>query len=402
MKKFFALLIAFAMIAALGVPALASNADPVFNTVFTRVENDPTVEYDEWEIPYNVWTPMADNAPIAVGDTVTMQLTYSVPASVEGYSERLLGSIEYLTEIGGIDEIELVEAWGCAPLLNCDYEIGICVPVPGEYANIEHEGTTLKVMAELGSTVSVVVRGTATADHVTGSMDVTVGQYHFPAYFYEKVVEKTGEGSYNVHWSDFMLVQKRSVEFRPGNIFVGLNNHYYRMIDEQGDIQQFVPVDENFEDNGDPIGHSDGNFDTLADIFAEVSDLFGIYAYEMNFTDESFLGEGEHYTYEYPYDFGANGDAEPTEEPAPADPTEEPAPADPTEAPAPADPTEEPAPADPTEEPAPADPTEAPAPADPTSAPAPVPGTGTISFAVLGIAAAISGAAVCFSRRKDS
>ena len=400
MKKFFALLIAVAMIAVLGVPAFADNAEPIFNTVFTRVENDPTVEYDEWEIPYNVWTPMADNAPIAVGETVTMLLTYNVPASVEGYSERLLGSIEYLTEISGIDEIELVEAMGCDPLLNCDYEIGICVPVPGEYANIEHEGTTLKVMAELGSTVSVVVRGVATADHVTGSMDVTIGQHSFPAYFYEKVVEKTGEGSYNVHWSDVMLVQKRSVEFRPGNIFVGLNNHYYRMLDEQGDIQQFVPVDENFEDNGDPIGHSDGNFDTLADIFAEVSDLFGIYAYEMNFTDESFLGEGEHYTFEYPYDFGANGDVEPTEEPAPAEPTEEPAPAEPTEEPAPADPTEEPAPAEPTEEPAPADPTEAPA--EPTPAPAPVPGTGTISLAVIGIAAAVSGAAVCFTRRKEN
>ena len=98
MKKFFALLIAVAMIAVLGVPAFADNAEPIFNTVFTRVENDPTVEYDEWEIPYNVWTPMADNAPIAVGETVTMLLTYNVPASVEGYSERLLGSIEYLTE----------------------------------------------------------------------------------------------------------------------------------------------------------------------------------------------------------------------------------------------------------------------------------------------------------------
>ena len=397
MKKFFALFIAIALVASLGVPAFADNAEPVFNTVFTRVENDPTVEYDEWEIPYNVWTPVADNAPIAVGDTVTMLLTYTVPASVEGYSERLLGSIEFLTEISGIDEIELVEAYGCDPLLDCDYEIGICVPVPGEYANIFHEGTTLKVMAELGSTVSVVVRGTATADHVTGSMSVTIGQCSFPAYFYEKIVDKNGEGCYNLHWSDFMLVQKRSVEFRPGNIFVGLNNHYYRMIDEQGDIQQFVPVNENFEDNGDPIGHSDGNFDTLADIFAVASDLFGIYAYEMNFTDETFLGEGEHYTFEYPYDFGANGDAEPTE--APADPTE--APADPTEAPA--DPTE--APADPTE--APAEPTEAPAepteaPAEPTAAPVPpAPSTGTISLAFVGIASAACGAAALFSRKKN-
>ncbi len=389
MKKFFTLLIAFAMIAALGAPAFADNAEPIFNTVFTRVENEPTVEYDEWEIPYNVWTPMENSAPIAVGDTVTMVLTYTVPANVEGYSERLLGSVEYLTEISGIDEIELVEAMGCDPLLNCDYEIGICVPVPGEYANITHEGTMLKVMAELGSTVSVVVRGVATADHITGSMNVTIGQRSFPAYFYEKVVDKKDEGIYNVHWSDFMLVQKRSVEFRPGNMFVALNNHYHRMETDGSAPTAFIPVDENFADCGDPIAADSELFAALSDIFATVHELFGIGYDQVSFTDADFIGEGEHYTYEYPYDFGANGDAEPTEEPA--EPTEEPAPAEPTEEPAPAEPTEEPAPAEPTD-----------APAEPTPAPAPVPATGTISLAVLGIAAAVSGAAVCFSRRKNS
>lgn len=388
MKKFFAMLIALAMIAALGVPALASE-QPVFSTDFMRVENDPTVEYDEWEIPYNVWTPVTSDTPVTVGETVTMQLTYFVPDEVEGYDERLLGSIEYLTEINGIDEIELVEAYGCDPLLNCDYEIGICIPVPGEYANIEHEGTTLRVMAELGSVVSVIVRGTATADHITGIMQVTIGQHDFPAYFYEKVVDKKGEGIYNVHWSDFMLVQKRSVECRPGSIFVGLNNHYYRMVAERG-ASAFIPVDENFEDCGEAIDAGSELFATLSDIFETVHQEFGIGYDQVSFTDADFIGDGEHYSFEYPYDFGANGEAEPTEEPAPADPTEEPAPADPTEAPA-----------EPTEEPAPADPTEAPAPADPTPAPAPVPATGTVSIAVLGIAAAVSGAAAILSRKKN-
>lgn len=347
MKKIISLLIAVAMIAVLGVPALASEQLPIFGTEFVRVENEPTVEYDEWEIPYNVWTPVAENTAIAVGDTVTMVLTYAVPAEVEGYDARLVGSIEYLTEIEGIDEIELVEAYGCDPRLNCDYEIGICVPVPGEYANIEHDGTTLKVMAELGSNVTVVVRGTATADHVIGSMNVTIGQRSFPAYFYEKVVDKTGEGSYNVHWSDFTAVQKRSVECRPDNIFVGLNNHYYRMAAGRG-ASAFIPVDENFEDCGDAIDNGSELFATLSDIFETVHAEFGIDYNQVSFTDEDFIGSGEHYSFEYPYDFGANGDAEPTEEPAPADPTEEPAPADPTDEPAPADPTEEPAPAEPT------------------------------------------------------
>ncbi len=401
MKKFLSLLIAFAMIAALGIPAFASEQAPIFETAFVRVENDPTVEYDEWEVPYNVWTPMAANAPIAVGDTVTMVLSYAVPASVEGYSEQLLGSIEYITEINGIDEIQLVEATGCDPLLNCDYEIGICVPVPGEYANITHEGTTLRVMAQLGRTVSVVVRGTATADHVTGSMSVTIGQHEFPATFYEKIVERTGEGCYNVHWSDFMLVQKRAVELRPGSIFVALNNHYFRMELEGGAPSSFIPVDNNFEEwGGDPIIDPESTtFQSLSDIFSVVHETFGIEYDQQSFTDEDFIGSGEHYTFEYPYNFGANGEPEPTQ--APAEPTD--APVEPTQAPA--EPTD--APAEPTE--APAEPTDAPveptqAPAEPTAAPTPVPvpATGTISLAFAGIAAAVSGAAVLFSRRKKN
>ena len=92
MKKFFALLIAFAMIAVLGVPAFADNAEPIFNTVFTRVENEPTVEYDEWEIPYNVWTPMENSAPVAIGDTVTMRISYTVPSETEDFDERAFGA----------------------------------------------------------------------------------------------------------------------------------------------------------------------------------------------------------------------------------------------------------------------------------------------------------------------
>ena len=155
----------------------------------------------------------------------------------------------------------------------------------------------------------------------------------------------------------------------------------------------FIPVDENFADCGEPIAAGSDLFATLSDIFATVHGLFGIGYDQVSFTDADFIGEGEHYTFEYPYDFGANGEpvvtnppAEPTE--APADPTD--TPADPTDAPA--EPTA--APADPTA--APADPTAA-----PTGSPVPVPATGTISLAILGIVAAASGAAALFSRRKD-
>ena len=106
MKKIFALVIAIALTLALAVPALADGEDAaVFGTELNLVANDPTVEYDEWDVPYNVWNVIPADTKLNVGDTVTLALSYTVPAAVEGYSERMLSSIEYLTSVEGIDEI---------------------------------------------------------------------------------------------------------------------------------------------------------------------------------------------------------------------------------------------------------------------------------------------------------
>lgn len=91
MKKIFALVIAIALTLALAVPALADGEDAaVFGTELNLVANDPTVEYDEWDVPYNVWNVIPADTKLNVGDTVTLALSYTVPAAVEGYSERML------------------------------------------------------------------------------------------------------------------------------------------------------------------------------------------------------------------------------------------------------------------------------------------------------------------------
>ncbi|MBQ1685743.1 MAG: hypothetical protein II072_09570 [Clostridia bacterium] len=383
MKKLVSLLLALMLVSALAAPAFAEGEAPVFDASFHLVNNEPSVVYDEWDIPCNVWDAIPDNTPIHSGDTVTMALTYTVPEEVEGYDARLAGSLEFVTEINGVSGLSLVEAQGCPPKLNCDYDIGICYPVPGEYANVELDGNTLTVMAELGSEVCVVVRGTADSDTVTGSTDVTIGQYRFPAQFSLCTVDKAeanGFPSYNAHWSDFNLVQKRAVEFRSfdGGVydkFVALNNHYFRMAVGDEGIEDFVPVDDDFFDSGDPIAHDDDRFAILSDIFENVKDFFGLDYGQTEFSDETFIGDGEHYTFSYPFEFGG-------EDVGPADPTEEPA--EPTEEPAPAEPTAEPAPAEPTPEP---------------GAPE-VPGTGTVSLAILGILAITAGAGIVVSRKK--
>lgn len=383
MKKLVSLLLALTLVSALAAAAFAEGEAPVFDVSFHLVNNEPSVVYDEWDIPCNVWDAIPDSTPIHAGDTVTMALTYTVPAEVEGYEPRLTGSLEFITEMSGISGLTLVEAQGCPPKLNCDYEIGICFPVPGEYANVELDGNTLTVMAELDSTVCVVVRGTAEGDTITGTTDVTIGQYRFPAQFSLCTVDKEeakGLPSYNAHWSDFTLVQKRAVEFRSldeavYDKFVALNNHYFRMVANEEGIEDFIPVDDDFMDSGDPLAHDDERFAILSDIFENVKDFFGIGYTETEITDETFIGNGEHYTFSYPFEFGG-------EDVPPAEPTEEPA-----------EPTEEPAPVEPTAEPAPAEPT--PEPGTPE-----VPGTGTVSLAILGIFAIVSGAGIVVSRKK--
>ncbi len=184
MKKIFALVIAIALTLALAVPALADGEDAaVFGTELNLVANDPTVEYDEWDVPYNVWNVIPADTKLNVGDTVTLALSYTVPAAVEGYSERMLSSIEYLTSVEGIDGLTLVEAQGCPGKMQCDYEHGYCMPIPGEYSNVAVEGNVCTVMAELDSDVTVILRGTLTAETVVGSTSVTIGQYRFPAQF---------------------------------------------------------------------------------------------------------------------------------------------------------------------------------------------------------------------------
>lgn len=329
MKKIFALVIAIALTLALAVPALADGEDAaVFGTELNLVANDPTVEYDEWDVPYNVWNVIPADTKLNVGDTVTLALSYTVPAAVEGYSERMLSSIEYLTSVEGIDGLTLVEAQGCPGKMQCDYEHGYCMPIPGEYSNVAVEGNVCTVMAELDSDVTVILRGTLTAETVVGSTSVTIGQYRFPAQFSLGTVDKSeanGLPAYNMHRSDFDLVQKRAVEVRADEtgsyaIFAGLNNHYYRVVANDSAIEAFIPVDEDFADNGEAVADEE-RVATLTSIVDEYKDFFGFTYTQTEFTDATFIGDGTHDTFELSFTLGGNGEpapsAEPSSEPTP-------------------------------------------------------------------------------------
>ena len=369
MKKIISVLIAVLMISALCVPALADrNAKEetnIFDTAFTLVGNEPTIEYDDWGVPYNVWVPSTE--PFAAGDTVTFTLTYTVPETIEEYDPKLLGSIEFLTSYEGIAELELVEAFGCPQKVICDYELGFCMPVPGEYANVTVEDGTCIVMAELGSTVQVVLRGVATADEVTCNADITIGQYRFPAQYMigDSVVtlEKHEDGFYKASRSDFFLVQKRSVVYINNedslvDMFAGLNNHYYRAVVGDHDIEQFIPVDDDFVDCGEPIDPESSTFATLISIMEEYKELFGICYCSAALTDESFFDASLAKTFNVNAVLGA----EPETTPVPEEPTPEPG--------------------------------------EPSPTPI-TPITGAISLTAIGVVSILSGAGLMFARREE-
>lgn len=364
MKKVFSILLAVLMMTALCVPALADEEQaPMFNTSFTRVNNEPNVEYDEWDIPYNVWVP-ATNA-YAVGETATVVLSYSVPETVEGFEAMALGSIEYIVTLDGLTDIELVEAVGCPGKMVCDYEAGYCMPVPGEYSNVTLTDTGCIVMAELGSSVQIVLRGTVAEAAINCTADITIGQYRFPAQYMigtsVVTLEKLAEGFYNAHRSDFNLVQKRDLAFRNTEnglceLYPAINGHYYLMMAADQSIKEFIPVDDNWQVAGEPIVAGSEMFDTLTSIMEEYKELFG-FCYS-----SAALGDGFFFDASAAQNFTVastiqNGDA-------PVDPTTD-------------------------------------APVEPSASPNPsVPSTGAFSLVFLGIAA-IAGAGVVVSRRKD-
>ena len=146
-------------------------------------------------------------------------------------------------------------------------------------------------------------------------------------YIYDKVDKSEANGlpAYNMHRSDFDLVQKRAVEVRADEtgsyaIFAGLNNHYYRVVANDTAIEAFIPVDEDFADNGEAVADEE-RVATLTSIVDEYKDFFGFTYTQTEFTDATFIGDGTHDTFELSFTLGGNGEPAPSAEPS-SEPTQ--------------------------------------------------------------------------------
>ena len=345
-----------------GMPAVTVVEDAVFNVDVKRVENDPVITEDQWGDEVYEWTYMDNETPIAAGDTVTVACEIQVPAELP-YPERMLEQMEVLFDFAGLEDPELVMAYGCDANYECDYEHGYCYPLPG-YGNAAMSGAALVVEPHLGGNIKVIVRGTAAAENIDCNITATVGQYRLPCHFSCGKLEKNGD-TYYVHYKDTFMVQDRGMKFIAENdhiadYLVCLNNHdYHRVLDSNGNYKYVDIADGHEETDGVKYEALELAYNTYMGFFGFIADnnadylgasvfLYG--SEPVRFTDCVKLGSNE---------------PEPTE-PAPTEP-------EPTE-PA-VDPTE---------------------PAEPTP-----PSTGAMSLACLGVAAIFSGAGVIALRKKE-
>lgn len=328
MKKFIAILTAALMLAA-AVPAFAftgfdeepempvvsSASEEFFPVTVTRMENEPVVIEPEhpWEEPVNEWVPMEEETPFAAGDTVTFACEIAVPETIEGFDEEALSSIEAKFDFSGVDEMEIVDAINAERNVVCDFEIGICYPMPG-YGNVSIEEGCVVIDALLNKTVTVIVQGTASSESVSCGSTVTIGQYELPAHF---SVGKLAyeEDCYFIYYKDTVNVQMRGMKFfAEDGVFdhylVYFNNHDYVREEDDGTVVYF---EEGHEDDfifeGEVFDALELAYDTYMGFFGFTDDDIGDVM-----TDSVFLYGCEPVRFETEFTFGAG-----EEEPLPGD-----------------------------------------------------------------------------------
>lgn len=363
------------------MPTIGELEENLMNGYVFRVDNEPEVETTPWGENYYNWNAIPDDTPIAVGDKVTLWCVYEIPtppgsAAEEFYASygidmEALSSIELKYTFRGMKDIEIVDAEGLDPNFECDYDAGFCYPLPG-YGNASVKGNELTVFGNYGSNYSgdgvmIIIQGTATAEIVECDYSFILGQYELPAHFSVGKLAEC-EGGYYIYEKDTMNVQIRGMKFLAedghfSGYYVCLNDHDY-IRNEDGSV--FTSVE-------DPsVVITEGKaFDGLTLAYETFMGFFGFTDDGINdvLVDSVFLDGCEPVGYGVDtYVFGTeSGEPDPTEPVEPTDPSE------------PTDPT---------------DPSEPIAPAPPS--------TGTISLAVIGAIAIISGAgAVCFRRKED-
>lgn len=317
MKKIFSIILAamllFTISASASVLAETPEKQNIFDLSLELLNNEPTVAEDEYGDEYNVWEAIDSNTALKVGDTVTFRLSYVIPEAIDGFTAEELECIEFLITANGVDELEVVEASGCDPKFECNYEAGFCMPLEG-YGNVSVDGNVCTVYDTADANVSIIFTGSVSAVAASLDVKVTIGQYRFPAIFSVGTVTKEevdGAPTYNVHRSSTSPVQKRAMEFRNGMGYVGLNNHYY-ILEMEDDLHMFTEVDADFNPTDNIIcAELDETIGAaLLDIYTEYTTFFNITSFaEVN--DETFLSGYNHSVSDVSFTLGGSADVTP-------------------------------------------------------------------------------------------
>lgn len=350
---------------------------PFFDFEIVRVENEPQIAESEWGEEYYEWIPM-DDTQAEAGETVTYALEYSVPATIEGFTEEELQQITVIATLNGIELTEIVDATGLEINLDCDYETGLCLPMPG-YANAYLTDTgVLVIEPKLNTTVQIIVQGTANGANAKCIVLEAVGQTSLPTHYSIGKVEPI-EGGYYVYKKDIAAVQIRGMKFFAEE---GLYDHYYVCLNDIDYIRSADTKGTTYTSVEDPsVVITEGTkFQALERAYNDIMGFFEFTDDDIHdvLTDSVFLVGSEPESCFFTIDLF-------TEEGEPVDPTE---PVEPTE---PAEPTEPTEPSEPAE----------PEPTDMPPEPIAPPVTGAASLAFLGVLSVAAGAAVIALRKRN-
>ena len=333
MKKLIAVLLAALMISAAlpafaftgfdsdpGLPEIGTLDEAPFPVEVIRVENEPTVEQTPWGESYNVWVPV-DDEPFNAGDTVTFAVQVEIPYDFSGFDAEALNAIEVRVDFSGLEGAELIEGVGLTGNSYCDYDLGMCLPLPG-YENAAMEDGALVLDLVVGDVVEVIVSGAAKDTAVTMPYSVTIGQYRVPARF--SVGKLTREdGCYCVTYKDIMAVQIRGMKFlEEEGVFAGylvsLNDKDYIRSEEKRGVT-YTSVD----DPADVIA-SGARFEALERAY---NDFMTFFDFEDDgeadvLTDGVFLFGSEPVRFSGEFSIESPEAGEPTEPAEPTEPTE--------------------------------------------------------------------------------
>ena len=253
-------------------PVMTFSPEPFFDIEIVRMENEPAIEETPWGETYTVWNPMGSDPAADIGETVTYAIEYTVPDTIEGFTDEELNQITLAVAFEGIEGVEIVDATGLELNIGCNFEYGYCYLLPG-YSNAWVEDEIVMIEPKLSTEVQVIVSGVVSDTEAECMFAQIVGQASLPTHYSVGKVTPI-EGGYFVNLKDIYALQYRGMKFFTLD---GVFDHYYVCLNEIDYIRSADSKGVSYTSVEDPsVVITEGErFDGLERAYNDIMGFFG-------------------------------------------------------------------------------------------------------------------------------